>query len=64
MCYSCDGDAKKEAKRIDRREKTKIAAGDSRYLSTSLVNFTSLLSTAMTRRFKSIKNSSRAIWST
>ena len=55
MCYNCDDDAKKEAKRLDMRKKAKVAACDSRYLSTSTVKLISLSPTSMKLRFKSLK---------
>ena len=56
MCNNCDGEEKKEGIRLDRRKKTKVAAGESAILPSSTVKLSTLSPPSLIRRFQLVKN--------
>ena len=56
MCYNCDGDAKKELIRLNRRKKTKVAASESGILPSSTVEFSSLSPPSIIQRHQLSQN--------
>ena len=60
MCNNCDGEAKKEGIRLDRRKKTKVAAGESGILPSSTTKFSTLSTSEMAKRYQLSQNRNKA----
>ena len=60
MCNNCDGNEKRELIRLSRREKTKVAAGESGILPSSTTKFSTLSTSDMTKRYQLSQNRNKA----